>query len=213
MNSKFFTNEESDTLLNKIKGVFEYKNIYFFDALVGYFRASGYFQIRDFVEKAAEIRVLVGINIGKLVLEAHQQGLLFDPNAEKAQEEFFQSVRQNIQEAKYDRKVEDGMLQLIEEVVKKGKSKTLYSRVIPVILLRKTLPGREIKGHNLTCKLYEAKSGIIRIYLFHEENKGRVIVVGGLKDNQDKDLKSVKRIIKDYQDETSMTKIATKGHV
>jgi len=95
MNSKFFTNEESDTLLNKIKGVFEYKNIYFFDALVGYFRASGYFQIRDFVEKAAEIRVLVGINIDKLVLEAHQQGLLFDPNAEKAQEEFFQSVRQN----------------------------------------------------------------------------------------------------------------------
>ena len=63
---------------------------------------------------------------------------------------------------------------------------------------------REIKGHNLKCKLYEAKSGLIRIYLFHEENKGRVIVVGGLKDNQDKDLKSVKRIIKDYQNETSM---------
>ena len=122
MNSKFFTNEESNTLLNKIKGVFEYKNIHFFDALVGYFRASGYFQIRDFVEKAAEIRVLVGINIDKLVLEAHQQGLLFDPNAEKAQEEFFQSVRQNIQEAKYDRKVEDGMLQLIEDIVS-GKLK------------------------------------------------------------------------------------------
>ena len=122
MSTKFFTNEESNTLLNKIKGVFEYKNIHFFDALVGYFRATGYFQIRDFVEKAAEIRVLVGINIDKLVLEAHQQGLLFNPDSEKVQEEFFRSVRQNIQEAKYDRKVEDGMLQLIEDIVS-GKLK------------------------------------------------------------------------------------------
>jgi len=67
--------------------------------------------------------------------------------------------------------------------------------------LRPKTKFREIKGHNLKCKLYEAKSGVIRIYLFHEENKGRVIVVGGLKDNQDKDLKSVKKIIKDYQNE------------
>lgn len=152
MNSKFFTNEESDTLLNKIKGVFEYKNIHFFDALVGYFRASGYFQIRDFVEKAAEIRVLVGINIDKLVLEAHQQGLLFDPNAEKAQEEFFQSVRQNIQEAKYDRKVEDGMLQLIEDIVS-GK---LQIRIHP--------------KQNIHAKIY-----IFREKVKHDHGYGSVI--------------------------------------
>lgn len=36
MSSKFFTNEEENTLINTIKGVFEYKNVHFFDALVAY---------------------------------------------------------------------------------------------------------------------------------------------------------------------------------
>ena len=117
MSTKFFTNEDKNTLLKKLEGVFKHKNIHFFDALVGYFRASGYFQIREFVEKAAEIRILVGINIDHLVFEANQQGLLFDANAEKAQEEFFKEVKKNIQEAEYDKKVEAGMLQLIEDIV------------------------------------------------------------------------------------------------
>ncbi len=60
---------------------------------------------------------------------------------------------------------------------------------------------REIQGHSLNCKLYEAKSGIIRIYLFHEEKTGRIIVSGGLKDDQKSDLKSIIRTIKDYQDD------------
>lgn len=122
MSTKFFTNEDKNTLLNKLEGVFKHKNIHFFDALVGYFRASGYFQIREFVEKAAEIRILVGINIDHLVFEANQQGLLFDANAEKAQKEFIKVVKKNIQEAEYDKKVEGGMLQLIHDIVS-GKVK------------------------------------------------------------------------------------------
>ena len=80
---KFFTNENENTLINKIEGVFAHKQIHYFDALVGYFRASGYFRIRPFVEKAQEIRILVGINVDKLIAQASAQGLLFDPNAEK----------------------------------------------------------------------------------------------------------------------------------
>lgn len=60
---------------------------------------------------------------------------------------------------------------------------------------------RLIEGYKLNCKFYEAKSDIIRIYLFHEEKTGRVIVTGGKKDNQKKDIKSVVKIIKDYYDE------------
>lgn len=116
MSTKFFTNEEQNTLLKKIEGIFKHKNIYFLDALVGYFRASGYFQIREFVENAQEIRILVGINIDSLVYQANQQGLLFDGDAEKAQEEFFYEVKKNIQEAEYDKRVEEGMLQLIEDI-------------------------------------------------------------------------------------------------
>jgi len=60
---------------------------------------------------------------------------------------------------------------------------------------------REIKSHNLNCKVYEAKSGVIRVYLFHEEKTGRVIITGGLKDNQAKDIKSILKIIKEYTHE------------
>jgi len=114
--TKFFTNENENTLLQKIEGIFKHRNIHFFDALVGYFRASGYFRIRPFVEKAAQIRILVGINIDNLVAEAHTRGLLFDPNSERSQEDFFKEVKKNIQTAEYDKAVEEGMLQMIEDI-------------------------------------------------------------------------------------------------
>lgn len=60
---------------------------------------------------------------------------------------------------------------------------------------------REIKDHNLECKVFEAKSGIIRLYLFHEEKTGRIIITGGLKDNQKKEIKSILKIIKEYNNE------------
>lgn len=53
-------------------------------------------------------------------------------------------------------------------------------------------------GKQVNCKVYEAKAGIIRVYMFAEKRTGRIIVLGGKKNNQDKDIKSVIRIIKDY---------------
>ena len=117
MGTNFFTNEKENTLLEKIEGVFKYKKVHFFDALVGYFRASGYFRIRKFIQNTPKIRFLVGINVDKLTYQANQQGLLFNPNAEQSQEEFFNEVKKNIQEAKYDKEVEDGMYQFIEDIV------------------------------------------------------------------------------------------------
>jgi hypothetical protein len=64
---------------------------------------------------------------------------------------------------------------------------------------------REIKNTHLECKLYEAKSGIIRIYLIHEENKGRVIIAGGLKDDQANDIQFVIKNIKAYYHEKYYT--------
>lgn len=117
MSTKFFTNENEKTLLSKIEGIFKHRNIHFFDALVGYFRASGYFRIRPFVDKAAEIRILVGINIDNLVYEANKRGLLFIEDPAKSRDDFFVELKKNIQEAEYDKEVEDGMLQLIQDLV------------------------------------------------------------------------------------------------
>lgn len=58
---------------------------------------------------------------------------------------------------------------------------------------------REIKGIDIKGKLYEAKYGCVRIYHFHEEYTGRIIVLGGVKTNQKKDIKSAVKTIKHYQ--------------
>lgn len=58
---------------------------------------------------------------------------------------------------------------------------------------------REIQGEKVDGKFYEAKYGAIRIYHFHEEYTGRIIVLVGSKTDQKKDIKKAVRIIKDYQ--------------
>ena len=84
MSSNFFTNRDGNNLLGKFKGVFE-SNINFeaFDVLVGYFRASGYFAIRPYLENIPKIRIIVGIDVDRLTNEAQNKGLLFTGDEEK----------------------------------------------------------------------------------------------------------------------------------
>ena len=152
MGTNFFTNENQNTLLEKIEGVFKYKKVHFFDVLVGYFRASGYFKIRKFIEQTPKIRFLVGINVDKLTVQANQQGLLFNPDDEQSQEEFFSELKKNIQEAQYDKDVEDGMLQFIEDIVS-GK---IEMRIHP--------------KQNIHAKVY-----IFREEVYHPHGYGSVI--------------------------------------
>ena len=152
MGTNFFTNEKENTLLEKIEGVFKYKKVHFFDALVGYFRASGYFRIRKFIQQTPHIRILVGINVDKLTYLANQQGLLFNPNSEQSQEEFFNEIKRNIQEAKYDKEVEDGMYQFIEDIV----SGRIEMRIHP--------------KQNIHAKIY-----IFREEVYHPHGYGSVI--------------------------------------
>ena len=152
MGTNFFTNEKENTLLEKIEGVFKYRKVHFFDALVGYFRASGYFRIRKFIQQTPKIRILVGINVDKLTYQANRQGLLFNPSEEKTQEEFFDEIKRNIQEAKYDKEVEDGMYQFIEDIM----TGRITMRIHP--------------KQNIHAKIY-----IFREELYHPHSYGSVI--------------------------------------
>jgi superfamily II DNA/RNA helicase/HKD family nuclease len=118
MSTKFFTNHDDNTLLKKFEGVFAYNpNIHYFDALVGYFRASGYFRIRPYLEKVPEIRILVGINVDKLLSDAHLSGLEFFKNHEKTKEDFFSDLKKDIEKAHYDKETEVGILQFIDDII------------------------------------------------------------------------------------------------
>lgn len=120
MSTKFFTNREENTLIKKFEGVFTYNpNIQYFDALVGYFRASGYFRIRPFLDKVPNIRILVGINIDKMLAEAHKSGLDFFSNYERTKEDFIREIQKDIAQANYDKDTENGILQFIDDIIKK----------------------------------------------------------------------------------------------
>jgi len=120
MSTKFFTNSEENTLINKFEGVFTYNpNIQYFDALVGYFRASGYFRIRPFLDKVPKIRILVGINVDRLLADAQKEGLEFFKNHEKTKEEFIQKIQEDTEKANYDKETEIGILQFIDDLIEK----------------------------------------------------------------------------------------------
>lgn len=120
MSTKFFTNGDENTLIRKFEGVFTFNpNITYFDALVGYFRASGYFRIRPFLNKVSRIRILVGINVDKLIAEAQNEGLEFFKNHEKTKEEFIQKIQEDIEGANYDKETENGILQFIDDLIEK----------------------------------------------------------------------------------------------
>ncbi|HEX5150432.1 MAG TPA: helicase-related protein [Parafilimonas sp.] len=118
MSTKFFTNQDGNSLLKKFEGVFaNIESIKHFDALVGYFRASGYFKLRALLDKIPKVRVLVGINVDRLIKKYHDKGQLYIDNPEETKESFLQETIKNIQDADYDEATEKGIIQFIEDLI------------------------------------------------------------------------------------------------
>lgn len=118
MSTKFFTNSEENSLLKKFEGVFTHiESIRHFDALVGYFRASGYFKVRPFLNKIPKIRILVGINVEKLTKEYHDRGQYFIDNPDETKEAFLERMIEDVQNADYDKKTEEGIVQFIDDLI------------------------------------------------------------------------------------------------
>lgn len=136
MSTKFFTNENGNSLLKKFKGAFEHiAGMHAFHAVVGYFRASGYFPIREHLLQVPEVKILVGIDVDKISAEAKKRGLLFFGDPERTRDEFVRWMRQDIQEAKYDKDVENGILLFMEDIIDKKveirvhKTKKLHAKI------------------------------------------------------------------------------------
>ncbi|QGN23685.1 helicase-related protein [Elizabethkingia anophelis] len=152
MSTKFFTNKNNNSLFNKFKGIFEFQNVYHFDALVGYLRASGYFKLRQFLNNVPEIRILVGINADELIAEAKRKGQLYLENPEKTKEEYLNFVAQDIANAPYTSNIEESIIQFIDDIIS-GKVKI-----------------RAYGQKNLHAKIY-----IFRPNLFNQHTSSSVI--------------------------------------
>ncbi|PJJ54614.1 helicase-related protein [Hymenobacter chitinivorans] len=132
--TKFFTNQDGNTLLEKLRGIFAHMPVQQFDALVGFFRASGCYRLRELLADVAEVRILVGINVDKALQKAHAQGLQLG-NALRARQQAMDDLVVDIQEAEYTREAEDGIRWFVEGVasgrlqVRAHPSQRLHSKI------------------------------------------------------------------------------------
>ncbi len=156
MPSNFFTNQGENTLYKKFVGVFEHmQNIEYFKSVIGYFRASGYFAIRKHFQNDLKVKIIAGINVDPFIALAQKKGLLFNLNAKDTKESFIESIQEDILNAKYGRAIEEGILQLINDIVE----------------------GRiEIRAHN--SKKLHSKFYIFLSPNFNEHNPNGMVIMG-----------------------------------
>ncbi len=171
MSSKFFTNDCDKTLFNKFVAVFEHNpQISEFDALVGYFRASGYLQLSKHLTQINQIRVLVGIDVDRISSDV-QRALYFQlrPDDREVQDDHERQFQTEIENSNYDAKTERSIQLFVEDIVNKK-------------IVMKAHPTRR-----LHAKIY-----IFRPHDFNEHSSGEVITGSsnltaaglGLKENE-----------------------------
>lgn len=154
MSTKFFTNNEDNTVIDKFAGVFKHNpSIREFDVLVGYFRASGYFNLRPHLDGVEKIRILVGINVDALTQKYHSKGLqLFSADDDEVCADYQHKFKEEINDIDYSKKLEDSILQFVSDI----KTKKIEIRAHPT--------------RQLHAKIY-----IFRPTNFNPDNHGEVI--------------------------------------
>ena len=118
LSSHFFTNRDGNTLMKEFEGILvnnpQVKNL---DAVVGFLRASGYFSLRPFLNNINKVRILIGIDVDKYIARANQKGELFFGAEEEVKEETLNLIKQDIEQSNYTQQVEDGMLQMLQDLI------------------------------------------------------------------------------------------------
>lgn len=134
MSSKFFNNTPNSNLFQKFCDIaHQMCNFHTFQAVVGYFRSSGYFKLRAEFENVKKIQILVGIDVDKLFRKQSEFffGLKIDENA--IREAYSKNFREEIKEANYA-ETEKGILQFCDDIcsgkleIRIHKSKDLHAK-------------------------------------------------------------------------------------
>jgi len=129
MSSKFFTNEDNNTLENRIKDILQHHNISFLEFVIGYFRISGFKTISNFLNGIQKARILVGIDIDRLSYEAYKRGKelnIYDAN--KIAKEFIDRQVEMIEDDReYDISIDESV-ELLSKYIKDGKVELKISR-------------------------------------------------------------------------------------
>ena len=84
-NSKFFTNEPEKDLYTRFTKILK-ANTQFFDIIVGYFRTSGFFKMKEALEDVEKIRILIGLNVDRYtvkIIDSAKEEIQYERKTEK----------------------------------------------------------------------------------------------------------------------------------
>ena len=113
----FFTNNKGSTLLDRFKSTLT--DTQYFDVLVGYFRASGFYQLHDSIEGVDKTRILVGLNIDEesfqIINEFQNQTVADFKSHANAKKDFQNNLIKEVEDSNEDdRRLEIGVRKFIE---------------------------------------------------------------------------------------------------
>lgn len=135
-NSHIFTNQNGNTLMKEFEGVLQHNpQIRNLDAVVGFLRASGYFSLRPFLDSVNKVRVLIGIDVDKYIVEAARQGKLFFGAEDDVKQDCLRQIRKDIENSDYRKEIEEGIFQMIKDLldrkleVRAHPSKKIHAKI------------------------------------------------------------------------------------
>lgn len=206
MSSKFFTNQGTNTLENRLKDILTHYDIKNLEFLIGYFRISGFKKIAKLLDNVDKVRILVGINIDKLTHDAQARGKKFNLfDYEKFNQEFIENQKECLTNEEYTQEVDESVNQFIKLIaqnrleIRISQDKNIHSRIY---ILREN----EIKRHNDTTEYRGSvitgssnltENGLSKNYEFNVELKYSEDIEFALNEFNDLWIKSVEITEKD----------------
>ncbi len=179
--TKFFTNEPENTLYERFAAILR-SNTQFFDALVGYFRTSGFFRMYEALEDVEKIRILVGLNVDRFTVKIIDRakggtGYVAVASAD-GQTAVAEEVEKEFEESTASAEVEKGV-RIFIEWMKSGKLEMrLYTKApihAKVYVMRNTVGSPDL-GRVITGSSNFSQAGLVNNLEFNVELKDNVDV-------------------------------------
>lgn len=189
----FFTNEPNNSLLDRFKATL--KDTQLFDVLVGYFRASGFYQLYDALEPVEKIRILVGLSIDRDsydMMQYHQElGLIDFESHQRTKKKYQENLKHEIETSdENDNRLEIGIRKFIEflqteclnstiDKANNGNGKKLEIRAYPSknihakVYIGKFKPEDRDYGFVVTGSSNFSESGFVANREFNVELRGK----------------------------------------
>ena len=131
---KFFTNEPERDLYTRFATILK-SNTQFFDVLVGYFRASGFFRMYKSIESVDKMRILVGLNVDKFtvkIIERQKSEVKFTSvSTNEGKQLVSDDVEREFEQSEANEEVEEGV-RVFLDWLKSGKLEMRLYTAAPI---------------------------------------------------------------------------------